>query len=66
MSAVDRVMDRVAYWPGKPPRVDELKQAHDERVRREEERKELVSKKEVLPRKKLLKKKHKEVVSKNN
>ena len=43
MMVVNKVMDRVAYWPSKPPTVEELKLARDVRLKREEDRKDRVS-----------------------
>ena len=41
--AIDRMMDRVAYWPSKPPTVEELEKARDARLQREADRQERVA-----------------------
>ena len=39
MMLIDQAMDRVAYWPNKPPSLEELIKACDERLKQEEYRK---------------------------
>ena len=38
MLAFDRMMDRVTYWPNKPPTVEELERARDARLLQEANR----------------------------
>ena len=39
--SVNRFMDRVAYWPNKPPTEEELTKTSDDRLKRKETRKTL-------------------------
>ena len=44
MMVIDRAMDQVAYWPNKPPSLEELIKARDERLKHQECRKAQVEK----------------------